>query len=100
MAEIFVYPSLFEGFGIPIIEAIYSGTPVSTNRSGVFPEAGGPFSYYVDPQNTEEMAYAIESVLDNTIMREQMVQKGLEYVSRFDDATIASQMMDFYLSMK
>lgn len=100
MAEIFVYPSLFEGFGIPIIEALYSGTPVITNRSGVFPEAGGPFSYYVDPQNTEEMAYAIESVLDNTSMREQMVQKGLEYVSRFDDATIASQMMDFYLSMK
>lgn len=99
MADIFVYPSLYEGFGIPIIEALYSGTPVITNRSGVFPEAGGPFSYYIDPQNVEEMSYAIDSVLNNTTMRKEMIQKGREYAKQFDDATIADQMMNCYKSI-
>lgn len=96
MADIFVYPSLYEGFGIPIIEALYSGTPVITNRSGVFPEAGGPFSYYIDPKNTAELTYAIESVLGNSNMRKQMIQKGKEYVRRFDDTQIVNQMMETY----
>lgn len=99
MADIFVYPSLYEGFGIPIIEALYSGTPVITNRSGVFPEAGGAFSYYIDPQNVEEMSYAIDSVLNSTAMREEMIQKGQEYAKQFDDATIAEQMMNCYKSI-
>src|SRR5690606_1953339 len=83
MANIFIYPSKFEGFGIPIIEALYSETPVITTNSGVFPEAGGPFSYYIDPNNTEELAYAISTILSNHTMRTEMKQKGLEYVQRF-----------------
>ena len=99
LAKVFVYPSTFEGFGIPIIEALYSGTPVVTTNSGVFPEAAGPFSYYVNPQDTEEIAYAIQSILDSTQMQQEMAVKGLEYVQRFNDEKLAMQWMDCYQNL-
>lgn len=91
MAEAFVYPSMYEGFGIPIIEALYSGTPVITTRSGVFPEAGGPSSLYVDPQNIEELRHAIEKVLQDSSLSHKMIHDGLEYVQQFNDDKIAAQ---------
>lgn len=100
MADIFIYPSKYEGFGIPIIEALYSGVPVITTNSGVFPEAGGPFSYYIDPENTEEIGYAINSILSNNSMRNEMIEKGLEYVKRFNDETLAKQWQELYLSLR
>lgn len=99
MAEAFVYPSKYEGFGIPIIEALYSGTPVITTISGVFPEAGGPLSYYVNPEDIEELRYAIQSVVENTTMREEMIGKGLEYVQQFNDDNIAAQWNKIYIDL-
>jgi glycosyltransferase involved in cell wall biosynthesis len=55
-AQLFVYPSLFEGFGIPLVEALESGIPVITSKGSCFTEAAGPDSVYVDPGDTEEMA--------------------------------------------
>ena len=99
MADVFVYPSKYEGFGIPIIEALYSRTPVITTNSGVFPEAGGPFSYYVNPDNLEELRYAIHSVLENTKMRQEMISKGLEFVQQFNDDKIAAQWNNVYTEL-
>ncbi|WP_159637859.1 glycosyltransferase family 4 protein [Sphingobacterium composti Ten et al. 2007 non Yoo et al. 2007] len=99
MAELFVYPSKYEGFGIPIIEALYSGTPVITSNSGVFPEAGGPFSYYVNPESIEELRYAINAVLNNTSMRQEMITKGMEFVQKFNDDKIASQWNKVYTDL-
>lgn len=96
IAKIFVYPSIFEGFGIPIIEALYSGTPVITTNSGVFPEAGGPASYYVDPNDIDQMSNAIDHILNSTEKQQEMREKGLAYVKRFNDTILASQWMDLY----
>lgn len=99
MADIFVYPSLYEGFGIPIIEALYTGVPVITTNSGVFPEAGGPFSYYINPNNIDEIQYAINTILSNTKMRNEMIENGLVYVQRFNDDVIAHQWNRLYRSL-
>ena len=59
----FVYPSFYEGFGIPILEALNSRVPVITTRGGVFPETGGDACIYVEPESTDEMLHALETVL-------------------------------------
>lgn len=95
----FVYPSQFEGFGIPIIEALFSGTPVITNQAGVFPEAGGPSSCYIDPADTEQFKDAIQKVLSQAPLREHMRAEGLAYANNFTDAKIANQLMDTYTKL-
>ncbi|MFC5283519.1 glycosyltransferase family 4 protein [Pedobacter alpinus] len=95
-AKAFVYPSLFEGFGIPIIEALYSKTPVITNISGVFPEAGGPSSYYVDPNNIDKLTQAIEDVISNSELSLNMIKDGFKFVQKFNDDVIAKQVNDLY----
>lgn len=96
LATIFVYPSLFEGFGIPIIEALYSKTPVITTNSGVFPEAGGADSVYVDPNNIDEMHEKIQLLLTDEKLRTEMAKKGFNFVQKFNDKTIANQVMALY----
>lgn len=96
MASIFIYPSIFEGFGIPIIEALYSGTPIITTNSGVFPEAGGPSSYYIDPLDVEEINAAIKTILTDTQLKTLMIQQGLRYAQKFNDEKIASDLIDCY----
>lgn len=99
MADVFIYPSKYEGFGIPIIEALYAGTPVITSNSGVFPEAGGPFSYYINPEKPEEISHAIQAILTNSTLRDEMIKKGLDYVQRFNDDVLAKQWIDLYSSL-
>ncbi|MDT0688471.1 glycosyltransferase family 1 protein [Salegentibacter sp. F188] len=95
-AKIFIYPSLFEGFGIPIIEALYSQTPVITTNYGCFPEAGGPDSIYVDPKNISEISEAIHSLLNDPAKRKFISEKSFNYVQRFNDENIASQIISLY----
>lgn len=95
-AQAFVYPSLYEGFGIPIIEALWSGTPVVTTQGGCFAEAGGPDSLYMDSQNPAVLAQALQKALHDSALRQQMITNGLQYVQRFRPATIAQQMMELY----
>src|SRR5690606_27744462 len=95
-ALLFVYPSLFEGFGIPIIEALYSGIPVITSSGGCFPEAGGPTSCYVMPNDQEAFSTAIETVLTDSALRERMIEAGLAYSQKFNDDRIAEQLMNRY----
>lgn len=99
LAKIFVYPSLYEGFGIPIIEALYSKTPVITTRGGVFPEAGGPNSVYVNPTSVDEMEKAILKLLQNDDLREEITRKGWEFVQKFNDENIANEFMEIYKSL-
>lgn len=90
LATLFVYPSIFEGFGIPIIEALYSKTPVITNKYGVFPEAGGPSSIYIDPNSVEDIQTAILDLWQNETKRKEIAKQGFEFVQKFNDEKLAS----------
>ncbi|MBC7643266.1 MAG: glycosyltransferase family 4 protein [Flavobacterium sp.] len=95
-AKLFVYPSIYEGFGIPIIEALYSKTPVITTIGGVFPEAGGHDSIYVHHENVQEMEFQISRLLNNHDLRNEIAEKGFEFVQKFNDDCVAKNYMMVY----
>jgi glycosyltransferase involved in cell wall biosynthesis len=97
LATLFIYPSHYEGFGIPIIEALYSGTPVIAATGSCLEEAGGPDSIYVSPDNAEELALQVNRVLKNKALQAQMIESGLHYVQRFDNDILAKQLMACYI---
>jgi glycosyltransferase involved in cell wall biosynthesis len=97
LASLFVYPSLYEGFGIPIIEALYSRTPVIAATGSCLEEAGGPDSRYVSPHDPEELARQINLVWADEDLQKEMIEKGLAYVQRFDQEKLAKQLMACYL---
>jgi glycosyltransferase involved in cell wall biosynthesis len=74
-----VYPSFYEGFGLPVAEALLSKTPVITSNVSSLPEAGGPASVYIDPHNSEELADAIARVLSDTALRNTMIRDGYNH---------------------
>jgi glycosyltransferase involved in cell wall biosynthesis len=96
MAAVFLYPSRFEGFGIPIIEAINSNLPVIAATGSCLEEAGGPGNLYVSPDDPSQLAKYINSILDDPEKREEMVQAGKAYVERFSDQKIATDLMRLY----
>ncbi|GAA4314365.1 glycosyltransferase family 1 protein [Nibribacter koreensis] len=83
LATLFVYPSVFEGFGIPIVEALNSGVPVITSTGSCFAEAGGVASRYVSPTDVEALSQAIQDVLASAGLQKEMVKKGLEHAQTF-----------------
>jgi len=95
-ARLFVYPSFYEGFGIPIIEAMSGRVPVVTSRNGCFPEAGGPDSLYVDPEKPAELAAAMERVLTDSRLAARMIEKGAAYVKRFDGRKTSAHLVRLY----
>jgi glycosyltransferase involved in cell wall biosynthesis len=95
-ANAFIYPSIYEGFGIPIIEALVSKVPVITTRGGCFPEAAGPGSVFVDPDNAEELADAIRLVLTDEAKRKEMIATGYAYAQQFKPAVCAENMFNLY----
>ena len=99
MAKIFVYPSVFEGFGIPIIEALYSNTPVVTTKGGCFSEAGGEYSLYVDTQDSLELGNAIDKLLLDEKRQKEMILEGQKYVSKFDSKLLTDQLHKLYESL-
>ncbi|MGZ5273292.1 MAG: glycosyltransferase family 4 protein [Kaistella sp.] len=96
LADVFVYPSVFEGFGIPVIEALFSGTAVITSNTSSLPEAGGPDSLYVNPLLVEDLKSKILFLWNNEAERIRRAEKGLEYVQKFSDENIANNMMKVY----
>lgn len=97
MASLFVYPSRFEGFGIPIIEALSAGVPVIAATGSCLEEAGGAHSIYVGPDDVKGMAAAMRRVLSDEALRAEMIAKGKEYVVRFDPKKLADEMNAVYL---
>jgi len=96
MASLFIYPSVFEGFGIPILEALYSRVPVITSKGSCFKEVGGESSIYINPMDVEEMIHAIQNVLKDDELRKNMADRGYEYARQFSDEQIAKKVILLY----
>ena len=96
LAESFVYPSRYEGFGIPIIEAIQSRLPVVAATGSCLEEAGGPDCLYVSPDSPEECAEAIRLTLRGAEQRDLRIMRSREYVKRFENKDTAKQVMEVY----
>ena len=98
-ADIFIYPSIFEGFGIPILEALFCKTPVITSMGSCFSEAGGKHSKYIDPLNAEEITQAILENKSNKKLRELMIEEGYKYAQNFKDKKISKNLISIYNSV-
>lgn len=96
LSALFVYPSVYEGFGIPLIEAIHSGVPVIAASGSCLEEAGGENSLYVAPDDHLGFAETINRVLGDQALKENMISSGLLYVERFNSKLIAEQIMRLY----
>lgn len=96
LADILVYPSFFEGFGIPVIEALFSNTVVVTSNTSCLPEAGGKDSVYINPDNELDIRAKIKFLWENESERKRRAEKGFEFVQKFNDEPIARELMDFY----
>ena len=95
-AEVFVYPSRYEGFGIPVIEAIHSGLPVVACTGSCLEEAGGPDSLYVSPDDAEDFAHAVTQLLKGAEGREERIRRSQQYVRRFEGRDVAGQVLTIY----
>ena len=98
-ASAMVYPSLFEGFGMPPIEAMACGCPVISSTRGSLDEVVGQAAQLVDPDDARDIAAALQVVACHPERREQLVQAGLQNAQRFDWADNARRVMDVYLAV-
>ncbi|HKG07655.1 MAG TPA: glycosyltransferase family 1 protein [Pedobacter sp.] len=100
MASVFVYPSVYEGFGIPVIEALYSGVPVVAASGSCLEEAGGPDSSYVSPFDHMGFAGAVNNLIHSpTDTLAKLSAKGSAYVQRFNNEPLSAKMMEIYRSV-
>ncbi len=92
-----VYPSIYEGFGIPLIESLYRDTPVITTTASSLPEAAGPGAIYIEPNNKNALAKAMIDIVLDQDLRSKLAREGKTYVSeRYKDSTAAKGMMELY----
>lgn len=95
-ASAFVYASLYEGFGFPLLEAMACGAPVAASNRTSLPEIAGDAALFFDPENVEEMAVCLHRLLDDRQLAETMRAKGYERCQRFDWSRTARQTLDVY----
>jgi glycosyltransferase involved in cell wall biosynthesis len=95
-ADLFCFPSLFEGFGIPILEALFSRTPVLTSKGSCFPESAGPNSFYIDPLSSHEIAAGIKTILGSLELQNKMKEEGYKFVQRFHREETTMKLIKIY----
>lgn len=96
LADLFVLPSLYEGFGLPILEAQACGCPVITSNLSSMPEVGGDGTYLVDPYDTEKLVTAMITVLTDDKQRGRMISKGFENVKQFSWKKTAQKTLEVF----
>jgi glycosyltransferase involved in cell wall biosynthesis len=95
-ASLFVYPSLYEGFGLPPLEAMACGLPVIVSHTTSLPEVVGDAGVYVDPNDVEQIAFSIDTVLSDSELRRTLIQRGLERVGLFSWEKTAKETLRLY----
>lgn len=95
-AKILLYPSLYEGFGLPILEAMAVGTPVVTSNVSAMPEVGGEAALFVDPEDVEEIGDKVKEVMEDRELREDMGRKGLKQAKKFSWEKCAKETVEVY----
>jgi glycosyltransferase involved in cell wall biosynthesis len=95
-AKLFVYPSIYEGFGLPPLEAMACGAPVITSNTSALPEVVGDAATVIDPHDSEELCQAMRMVLGNGSRRSKMRQQGLERAKRFSWERAARETLAVY----
>lgn len=95
-ASVFVYPSLYEGFGLPILEAMACGCPVICSNVSSLPEVAGDAALLIDPQRPEELSHALDRVFTDSEVRRQMVTRGLERAREFTWQKTAARTLDVF----
>jgi glycosyltransferase involved in cell wall biosynthesis len=98
-ADLFVYPSLYEGFGLPVVEAMSCGTPVITSGVSSLPEVAADAALLVDPKDVSDIASAMMSILDSTQLSISLREKGFERAKLFDWKRCAIETFDVYKSV-
>jgi glycosyltransferase involved in cell wall biosynthesis len=96
LADVFVLPSLYEGFGFPPLEAMACGCPVIVSNRGALPEIVGNAALLIDPEDLNSLVAALQSVLTDSTLRAALVDKGLARVKEFSWRTAASKTLDLY----
>src|SRR6202162_2233568 len=96
VAKIFVFPSLYEGFGLPPLEAMAHGTPVVTSNTSSLPEVAGNAALLVNPENVFEIRRGLQRVLLDPALRAQMKQRGYEQAQRFSWTNSVSRILEIY----
>jgi glycosyltransferase involved in cell wall biosynthesis len=96
MAEALIYPSVFEGFGIPVLEALFSRLPVITSSVSCMPEAGGDAAAYIQPFDHEALSLKMEAIAGNKALAELMKEKGWLHAQQFTTAKTATAVMNLY----
>jgi glycosyltransferase involved in cell wall biosynthesis len=94
-----IYPSIFEGFGIPVLEAIASGLPTITSNVSCLPEAGGDAALYVNPISVGEMKHAMQEIMSNASLRNTLIEKGIPHAQKFTQQACAAAVMNVYNSL-
>ncbi|MDR0969314.1 MAG: glycosyltransferase family 4 protein [Lentimicrobiaceae bacterium] len=96
LAKIFLYPSLRESFGIPMLEAMRCGVPVVTSNTSSMPEVAGDAALFVDPFKPEEITIAMKRFLDNESLCGEYIQKGFEQSAKFSWSQMAREVLNLY----
>ena len=95
-ASVFAYPSLYEGFGFPVIEAMAAGTPVVAGNAGAIPEVAGDGAVLIDPTDIDAIAEGLTRVLDDPALAETLVRAGRKQAAGYSWRRAAVGLTDLY----
>ncbi len=96
LAKLYIQPSLYEGFGIPVLEAMKCGTPVLSSKTSSLPEVGGDAAVYFNPENQQEFIRFLKELLDDSSLRRKISSKGIIHSNKFSWEKVAKETINVY----